>query len=353
MALILSATVSISAYAQFPFEGSVFTDEYVALQDPTLLDIEIGWDDPELLIPLPFTFSFGNIQAFEMNLGGTGEMLFAMDEIGNMNILWPLSLDVMDVSNSMNADPEDVSTIGYETQGNEPNRIFKMEWNNCGLYDEIYQFGTADIRVNWQVWLHEGSGIIEYRFGPTTLTEEDILSFLEGYPLTSGIILNFDYEGYSGDVYFAAGDASDPTWSLNTDFYNWYYSGESLTNAPQEGTGYRFNGTSTSIAEAEVVNNAFQLFPNPASSTCVVSNLTETEQQYVLPFCCRNNRRPMDARTASDAAIGCFGICPWTVCDPNGPRCISKTDDSLRTGWNYWIITGTLLRWPSFIHSTK
>jgi hypothetical protein len=281
MALILLATVSISAQAQFPYEGSVFTEEYVSLQDPTLLDIEIGWDDPELLIPLPFTFSFGNIQAFEMNLGGTGEMLFTMDEIGNMNILWPLSLDVMDVSNSMNADPEDVSTIGYETQGNEPNRIFKMEWNNCGLYDEIDEFGTADIRVNWQVWLHESSGIIEYRFGPTTLTEEDILSLLEGYPLTSAIVLNFDYEGYSGDIYFAAGDATAPTWSMDTDFYNWYYSGESLTNAPQEGTGYRFNGTSTFIAEAEVVNNAFQLFPNPATSTCVVSNLKETEQQYV------------------------------------------------------------------------
>ena len=79
MALILSATVSISAQAQFPYEGSVFTEEYVSLQDPTLLDIDLGWDDPELVVPLPFTFSFGEIQAFEMNLGGTGEMLFAMD----------------------------------------------------------------------------------------------------------------------------------------------------------------------------------------------------------------------------------------------------------------------------------
>ncbi len=279
VALILSATVSISAQAQFPYEGSVFTEEYVSLQDPTLLDIDLGWDDPELVVPLPFTFSIGELQAFEMNLGGTGEMLFAMGEIGSMNILWPLSLDVMDVSNAMTNDPEDVSTIGYQTEGNEPNRIFKIEWNNCGVYEEIDELGTADIRVNWQVWLHEGSGMIEYRFGPTTLTEEDLFSVLEGYPLSSAIILNLD-EGYSGEIYFASGDASSPSWSMDTDFYNWYYNGESLTNVPQEGTGYRFNGTSTSSAESEVVNNAFQLFPNPASSTCVVSNLTETEQQY-------------------------------------------------------------------------
>lgn len=280
MTFILSAAVSISAQAQFPYEGSVFTDEYVSLQDPTLLAIEVGWDDPELPIPLPFTFSFGDMQAFELNLGGTGEMLFAMDEIGNVNALWPLSLDVMDVSNAMTSDPEDVSTIGYQTEGNEPNRIFKIEWNNCGFYDEISDFGTADIRVNWQVWLHEGSGMIEYRFGPTTLNDEDLFNLLEGYPLTSGIILNFDYEGYVGNMYTADGEATDPSWSLATDYYSWYYSGGGLTSVPQEGIGYRFNGTSTSIAESQVVNNAFQLFPNPASSNCVVSNLTETEQKY-------------------------------------------------------------------------
>lgn len=280
MTFILSAAVSISAQAQFPYEGSVFTDEYVSLQDPTLLGIEVGWDDPGFTIPLPFTFSLGDIQAFELNLGGTGEMLFAMDEIGDVNILWPLSLDVIDASNAMTKDPEDVSTIGYQTEGNEPNRIFKIEWNNCGVYEEIDELGTADIRVNWQVWLHEGSGMIEYRFGPTTLTDEDLLNLLEGAPFSSGIILNWDEEGYSGDLYTADGEATNPSWSLATDFSSWYYSGEGLTSVPQEGTGYRFNGTSTSIAETNLVNNAFQLFPNPASSSCVVSNLTDTRQQY-------------------------------------------------------------------------
>ena len=281
LALILSASVSISAQAQFAYEGSVFTEDYLSLQDPTFLNLEIGWDDPELIVPLPFAFPFGDMQVVELNIGGTGEMLIAMNEIGNMNILWALSLDVMDASSVLPEEPEDIiSTIRYQTEGNEPNRIFKMEWNNCGLYDEISELGTSDIRVNWQVWLYEGSGTIEYRFGPTTLTDNDLNSLLEGYLFTSGLILNYDYEGYSGSIYSADGEATNPSWSLNTDFDTWYYSGEGLTNVPQEGTGYRFNGTSTSIEESAVLSHSFRLFPNPASTSCLISNLTDTKQQY-------------------------------------------------------------------------
>jgi len=278
--LLLSAAVSFSAQAQFAYEGSTFTEDYVSLQDPTFLNLELGWDDPELIVPLPFVFPFGDMQVFELNLGGTGEMLFAMNEIGNMNILWPLSLDVMDASSALTKDPEDISTIRYQTEGNEPNRIFKMEWNNCGLYDEIDELGTSNIRVNWQIWLYEESGTIEYRFGPTTLTDNDLNSLLEEFLFTSGLILNYDYEGYSGNIYSADGDATNPSWSLNTDFYSWYYSGEGLTSVPQEGTGYRFNGTSTSIEESAVSNHSFRLFPNPASSSCLIANLTDTKQQY-------------------------------------------------------------------------
>ena len=279
VAAVLSAFCFLSTQAQFPYEASVFTESYVELQNPTLLDIELGWDDPELIFPLPFIFPIGDVSAFELSLGNYGEMIYAMDEIGSINILWPLSVDVIDVSNDPNAASGDVSTIGHQTEGNAPNRIFKIEWNNCGLYEEIDGNGTSNIRLNWQVWLREGSGIIEYRFGPTTFAVEDIF-LLEGEPFTSGMIFNWDYDGYTGNIYAASGDAAAPSWSLETDFESWYYGGPFLDNVPQEGQGYRFNGGSTSISDPVSLEASFQLYPNPTSGTFWVSNLSSHFQNY-------------------------------------------------------------------------
>jgi len=280
MTATLSVFCFLSAQAQFPYAASVFTAYYVELQNPTILDIEEGWDDPVVSIPLPFIFPIGEVSAFELSIDGYGEMLYAMDELGSVNILWPLSVDVMDVTNDENTAPGDVSTIRYQTEGNEPNRVFKIEWNNCGLYEEISVEGTSAIRLNWQVWLHEATGVIEYRFGPTTLTNEDIFSLIEGYPFTSGMIFNFDYDSYIGNIYAASGDATAPSWSLETDFYSWYYGGDFLDNVPQEGQGYRFNGVSTSIAESEGLEASFQLYPNPTTGNCWVTNQSDDVQNY-------------------------------------------------------------------------
>jgi hypothetical protein len=280
LTVMLSGVLVFSAQAQFPYEASVFSADYIELQNPTLLDIELGWDDPAVSISLPFVFPLGDIQANELILGGTGEMLVAIGEIGLANILWPLSLDVIDVSNALTKNPDDVSTIRYQTEGNEPSRIFKMEWNNCGIYEEIEEFGTSEIRVNWQVWLHEASGVIEYRFGPTTMTDGDIVTILQKIPFTSGIILNLDQDSYTGSLYTAYGDANTPSWSLTSDFDTWYYGGESLSSVPQDGLGYRFIAPKPSMAEELEAQVSFQLFPNPASTACGVANHSDKTQQF-------------------------------------------------------------------------
>ena len=263
------------AYSQFPYSATVLNEYYLPLDNPTSLGIEVGWDDPEVQIPLDFSIDLdGNNSGGILMLGGTGEMLMNTTENGLLNILWPISLDVMDIGA---VEAEEFSSIQYQVTGESPNRILKVEWDECGLYEEISDLGTTSVRLNFQTWIYESGGIIEYRFGPNTLNEDSLqVDFL-----SSGIILGFDYDYYTGTFYTASGDADAPDWSLTDDFYQWYYSGTNLSGVPVESTVYRF-GPTVSVAENETPAQNFVAFPNPTAGSAWIQNGTEAAEFRVF-----------------------------------------------------------------------
>ena len=57
------------------------------------------------------------------------------------------------------------SFIAQTTEGNSPNRIFKIEWGNLGFLYDTLGFDS----VSYQVWFYEGSGVIEYHYGPSSV----------------------------------------------------------------------------------------------------------------------------------------------------------------------------------------
>lgn len=265
-----------ACWAQFPYVGSDFTAPYADLDNPTTLDIEAGWDDPELTFTLPFVFYFAGAPMTELNLGGVGEMVYAFDENGLISVLWPLNIDVMDVNYQLE---EEFSTIRHQVDGTAPDRIFKMEWNNVGLYEELTYLETADVRMNYQMWLYEADGMIEFRFGPGSFGEE----WLNEYNLTSGIITDLDYNSYLGNVYTASGDPSAPQWSVNDSFESWYYGDGFLNGTPESGQGYRFTQVSTEIVYADqAAVDMFQIWPNPNTGSFSVANQSNDRQQMHL-----------------------------------------------------------------------
>lgn len=254
-----------TALSQFPYSATVLNEYYVELDNPTELELEIGWDDPVEQIPTEFPLNLdGSGTGGILMLGGTGEMLIGTAENGDMNILWPISLDIMDIGA---VEAEEFSSIRYQTTGEAPNRILKVEWRECGLYEEISSAGTTSARINFQTWIYESGGVIEYRFGPNTLSD----SLYDPEFLTSGIILDFDYDYYNGSFYTASGDPSAPDWALSDDYYQWYYSGSDLAGVPVEGTVYRF-GPATDIHSVAEAANTFMTYPNPSVGTAWVQN---------------------------------------------------------------------------------
>ena len=270
-----------SAYSQFPYSATVLNEYYVPLDNPTSLGIEVGWDDPEVQIPLDFSIDLdGNNSGGILMLGGTGEMLMNTTENGLLNILWPISLDVMDIGA---VEAEEFSSIQYQVTGDSPNRILKVEWDECGLYDEISDLGTTTARLNFQTWIYESGDIIEFRFGPNTLNVDSLpIDFL-----SSGVILGFDYDYYTGTLYTASGDADAPDWTLTDDFYQWYYSGTNLSGVPVEGTVYRF-GPAVNVAEVETPAQSFFTYPNPTHGAAWIQNGPEAAEFRVFDLTGRN-----------------------------------------------------------------
>ncbi|MGB1122057.1 MAG: T9SS type A sorting domain-containing protein [Flavobacteriales bacterium] len=277
MPLLLSATMATfaAAYGQFPYTATVLNEYYLPLDNPTSLGIEVGWDDPEVQIPLDFSIDLdGSSSAGILMLGGTGEMLMNTTENGLLNILWPISLDVMDIGA---VEAEEFSSIQYQVTGDSPNRILKVEWDECGLYEEISGIGTTTARLSFQTWIYESGGIIEYRFGSNTIPSDSLeLEFL-----TSGIILGFDYDSYSGTFYTATGDTDAPDWTLSDDFYQWYYSDANLSGVPVEGTVYRF-GPAVNVTETETPAPTFFTYPNPTVGAAWIQNGTEAAEFRVF-----------------------------------------------------------------------
>ena len=103
------------------------------------LGIEVDWDDPEVQIPLDFSIDSMEQLGGILMLGGTGEMLMNTTENGLLNILWPISLDIMDIER---VEAEEFSSIQYQVTGESPNRILKVSGTIAGFYDEISSLGT-------------------------------------------------------------------------------------------------------------------------------------------------------------------------------------------------------------------
>ena len=253
-----------SAHSQFPYSATVLNEYYLPLDNPTSLGIEVGWDDPEVQIPLDFSIDLdGNNTDGILMLGGTGEMLMNTTENGLLNIVWPISLDVMDIGA---VEAEEFSSIQYQVTGESPNRILKVEWDECGLYDEISDLGTTTARLSFQTWIYESGGIIEYRFGPNTLNADTLqIDFL-----SSGIILGFDYDYYNGSFLMPIGDPANPTLELVTDFYDLYYE-EFLTGYPADGTVYRFTPTGETLGMVETTAPDVLAWPNPTAGQVQVN----------------------------------------------------------------------------------
>lgn len=263
--------VLTSALSAQMFSFSTYTETYQQIENGDLALTE-AWDDPSYTVPLGFEYTFN---------GETSSNLYCVDSfVGGMFVLNP-TFPVMDILIATTADLIDpgyfednyTSPITYTTVGTPGERIFKLQWENAGFYQEVSD-GSANNLINLQLWIYE-QGPIEVRYGPNTIKEPQIpLSDI----FTSGFLFGLDLSGEgenfsSGEI--LTGPSNDPNYVVFNDFEEVFT--YSLTDIPASGRVHRFAPEGTYVIENR--ENLFKVWP---LSTQADINLTSDLNKVVI-----------------------------------------------------------------------
>lgn len=244
------------------YDFSISTDTYVNLEGSTSLNNGEVWDDPEYTVPLGFTFSYFNeFLVDEMYTGwGYGAWItFEPGFSGSLPSLVPYGADVIDRGYDDETEGgTSVSNMSYKTDGEPGNRILKMEWNNVGFYEELTSDNVSTDFTNFQMWLYEGSNIIEIRFGPNSITNPT-----ESFEGLGGSFVGLfpDFDGDADDVtglgYCLQGVPGNAVVQEITTLDDLSL----LTGVIPNGTVYRFTPSFVSVQEQEDLE--LVVSPNP------------------------------------------------------------------------------------------
>ena len=260
------ALLTLSWGQEAPYTTEIISQPYEPLEEYSLLDLELGWDDPEEMLPIPFDMVIWGDTCTFLATANVGEMIFGSGN-GDHPIA-PVLADICDVAPA-DTTGQDVSEIRHSVEGVAPNRVFKVEYHNVGFYPEVYNFEDTVIqatqRATYQVWLHE-MGTITFHYGPNTVTDPMLVA--DGFINSAGLIGNFDPYSYSGTLLMAEGPADSTSFLITDNIYAWVYGGSEGWGLtwPSDGTGYVFNPIAPTAVEAPEVLTSMSAFPNPASS---------------------------------------------------------------------------------------
>lgn len=285
------------------YNFSTFIDEYADLTNPTVLTTET-WDDPDLIVPLGFDFLFEGISYNELFIGyGVGGFLIFQNGATSANAIIATSADIIDVGYN---DGEVMSPISYQVSGTPGSQICKVEWKNCGFYNQVDDGAFPD-RVSFQLWIYEGSNDFEIRYGQNTVKD---FSVYDGW-LTHGILQNASLvSGELGYGHVLSGSTNNPTLVSSNDMNTLFTS--TLDATPQNGRVYRF--ASTIVSTPELINESMlSIYPTVTDGFVMVNtNLDAPVQIEVLSISGQILIQTTVTRTSqldlSGLSAGCYFI---------------------------------------------
>jgi hypothetical protein len=175
--------------------------------------------------------------------------------------------DIMDTGNDKIGSQ---SPILYKTEGNPGSRIFKLEWQNVGYYEEWVNLGTFNNTLSFQVWLYETTNDVEYRFGNNTVKDFSVLHPLGGALVGIAKNVNIDTGTWEG-LWLLGGDTANPTVSAYSDPDNAPDPSILLSALPESGQVYHFDTGIVGIDEL-TSNISLSIFPTSSDNIIHVNS---------------------------------------------------------------------------------
>lgn len=274
LVLLLIAFTATQAQ-EFPYTLTIFEDDYVALDDATLVTGSLPWDDPQDTIPIGFDFlMFGQTSNY-LNLGlGTGGILTTPEDSTGIDGIIVYGSDIIDVGYNTQTS---VSTISYDVIGNFPTRIFILDWNNVGFFNEVANQGTSGNRVNFQLWLYEGTHDIEIRFGSNSIKSPELVHDF-GAPFIGFIKDLNDFDETVDAIWYLTGPPAEATVGMLDSVDGLYYT-EFLSADPPNGTVYHFDSGLVSVTETEDLE--VKVYPTVVDQMATISTPVQVNYELI------------------------------------------------------------------------
>lgn len=243
------ASNEAKALNPYSYYITTLNQTYTNLSGSTVVSTA-NWDYITLTTTIPIGFSFPFFdQVFNGSVTLTPSDL-GFGVVGASNyFIYPFSCM------NMKSIGSGLSPISYILTGTAGNRILKVEWKNVGVDLTTEYF-------NVQAWLYE-NGIVEYHFGPNTLSASTVsISGIGVIKISTAM-----------EALLLTGSSTSPTIVNDIQF---------LSNAPANGTVYRF--TPSTMDEKNTLTQHVSLYPNPTTGQVTVSapNVTDIEVYNLL-----------------------------------------------------------------------
>ncbi len=260
------------------YDFTVSNEPYVNLTSGEMVNFapDADWADFEELLGLEVDFGFTvNI------LGLDGEDMFSFltpallvssfDDEADDPILPFILPTTTQIQNRGMIAGNDPSQIIFETTGNPGAQIFKLEYRDVGFANESFlDVPSQNMYTNFQTWIYEGSGCIEFRYGETSITDPDLI-YDGDSGSASGLFRSLTSQLEGDTVLYAiytTGDAQNPTVfeAENTT----EEAGIGAVGFPGEGIVYTFCpeiGVHTTDLNTAL---DWEVFPNPTSDNLTV-----------------------------------------------------------------------------------
>lgn len=258
--LLLLFSLFIGSYTAQNYTFTKLTDSYSNISGTIVSSAE--WDSfSEIEIALPFNFPFFGQTQDSLFLFGGGYAAFDVEDLG-----WATQVigEIYYFDAEMIDHASLTCNISKQTSGSAPNRIFKIQVQNAGFEEDV----TENDYANVQLWLYETTGVIEMRYGTSSVSSDSYS------PLTGPSVGLFKDEIPSAFISLS-GTASNPTASTST-------ASLSVNGTPPNGTVYRFAPTGgTSSVDDFISENRFNVYPNPTHDYIQITP-TETLVTYEI-----------------------------------------------------------------------
>lgn len=275
--LLITLFISVLVNAQPFYTFTKLTNTYIDLVNPVSINNNKPWQKHNVNntlywdYTLPFNFKINGVNYKFITFDGANISLFSMST--SEVEIYGTGIHIADKS-AANATTS-VSPIGYKIDGSAGNRIFKMQFKNVGSsVERNFYFGNT-YYLNLQIWLYEGSNMIEYRIGDHNLStynypnDEPYTNFGFGGEPSSGTFVCMLYD-----------DAQNPLLGEYTNSSQVTLDNYGFVGYPVSGTVFRFT-PATKASVHESLFDTVKVYPNPTADFLFFDYLTETKQYTI------------------------------------------------------------------------